>query len=205
MKTVRILAVIVLFLVGWCVQSWYRATIWFIIIMGSIDDGYTKGTVSTTTAAPILSSSLSSSLSRSTHVHRIPNILIFTHYENLLLLSPPLPSSVPSSVSSLTYVNVSVIRPTKEEEQRALRNNIQHTISLHPDATIRFLTDDDCLTSIRNVVPYLNLPPVTTTTTTTTTNNTTTASAGMMTLMRYFMAEPVGMFKADLMSWCCFV
>mmetsp|Transcript_13153 Transcript_13153/g.16043 ORF Transcript_13153/g.16043 Transcript_13153/m.16043 type:complete len:422 (+) Transcript_13153:41-1306(+) len=86
------------------------------------------------------------------HKHRIPNIIIFTHHTNILIKPPNLLDS----------------------ENRVLAANINNTINLHPSATIRFLTDDDCVESIRNVMGHESR------------------------LVKYFQEEKVGMFKADI-------
>jgi Glycosyltransferase sugar-binding region containing DXD motif len=70
------------------------------------------------------------------HVHAIPNILIFTHYQNLLLPPP---------------------YGTHEAELSALHDNVQHTNGLHPGAVVRFLTNDDCVASLERVIPHLSL------------------------------------------------
>jgi hypothetical protein len=139
---------IFVFLVGWSAQSSFRVITSYYLSSRNADDD----------TLVFLSSR---------HAHRIPNILIFTHYKNLLLPPPP-PSLSPlltrvaeansSSNSSNGKASKLYDSPPKEDELQALRNNIRHTISLHPDAKIRFLTNDDCLTSIKNVLPYLTLP-----------------------------------------------
>lgn len=62
------------------------------------------------------------------HDHAIPNVLIFTHYINLL------------EAEKL------------EGEDVALKRNVENSIALHPDAQLYFLTDDDCLASIARVM-----------------------------------------------------
>ena len=66
--------------------------------------------------------------------HKIPPILIFTHYIDLLHMD-----------ENDNETN---------DELRVLQRNVHHTIQLHPEATaIRFLTDDDCLLAIQRAVP----------------------------------------------------
>jgi hypothetical protein len=217
----RVLGPIVFFLFGWCAHWCFHATttILFLPISNNGDTAVVFHSMSNhTSTIASLSSSLSATttttkiLSSTMHTHKIPNILIFTYYENLLL--PPPPSSpipplkhetvvVGNSINSSINKNDSA--PTKEEELRALRKNIQHTISLHPAATIRFLTDDDCLTSIKNVVPYLNLPYAARVSSSSTSVSTDSASisastnaTSVKTLMEYFTAEPLGMYKGDI-------
>ena len=62
------------------------------------------------------------------HNHTIPNVLIFTHYINLL------------ETDDLTG------------EDLALKANVQNSVDLHSDAQVLFLTDDDCLESIARVM-----------------------------------------------------
>lgn len=85
--------------------------------------------------------------------HNIPNILIFTHSTNLLTNS--------------TGINMTA-------ENLALQRNVQNTIRLHPNATVRFLTDLDCIKSITNVMG-VESP-----------------------LIQFFQRETQGMFKADI-------
>jgi len=86
-----------------------------------------------------------------TEPHVIPNILIFTHSTNLLLPN-----------SNLTG------------QDAALYTNVQRTIQFHPNASVRFLTDEDCLASLQNVMG-IDSP-----------------------MLQYFRKEPLGMFKADI-------
>lgn len=87
------------------------------------------------------------------HQHAIPPVLIFTYHTNLI--------TTPES-------NLS------DEEDVALSKNVQSIISLHPESSVRFLNDDDCLQSIR-------------------------ASLGPDTnLTTYFTKEERGMYKADI-------
>lgn len=97
----------------------------------------------------------------STATHKIPPILIFTHYVDLL--HTPL-EDLPDDGNN------------NKDELRVLQQNVHHTIHLHPEATsIRFLTDTDCVQSIRDAVPeYAHV------------------------LIPYFQNETAGMYKADL-------
>lgn len=86
------------------------------------------------------------------HGHAIPPILIFTHHTNLLTAS-----NFP------------------DPEDPALKANVEHTVSLHPETSeIRFLTDVECETSIRNALGA-NTP-----------------------LVHHFRKEKQGMYKADM-------
>jgi hypothetical protein len=98
------------------------------------------------------------------HTHAIPNILIFTHRYNLL------------HEHHLENYNLS-----EEEllELTSLQNNIKHTIDLHPGATIRFLTDNDCIQSIIAAMGG-------------------TSSPASSLLVDFFRNEKTGMYKADL-------
>jgi hypothetical protein len=155
-------------------------------------------TTSIATTTTTTTATTTTTTATTTHFHKIPNILIFTHYENFLLPPPYRPSSPPStdavranaSSNNDSHFNNNhiIYRPTKEEELRALRKNCHHTISLYLDAKVRFLTDDECLTSITNVVPFLNLPN--------TSSNNATTSVKM--LMEYFTAEPNGSYRGLL-------
>ena len=84
-----------------------------------------------------------------THRHAVPNILIFTHAVNLL-----------EDVDN------------DDVELEALRDNVRSIIALHPDAQVRFLTDQDCEASLRAV--------------------------NLTHLIPYFRHEPQGMYKGDL-------
>jgi hypothetical protein len=92
------------------------------------------------------------------HQHAIPSILIFTYHTNLL-------TTLESDLG--------------DTEDVALAHNVQSIISLHTNdsstsTTVRFLTDDDCLDSIRMALGH-------------DTNLTT-----------YFTTEKHGMYKADI-------
>eukprot|EP00980_Cylindrotheca_fusiformis_P001256 scaffold332_cov117-Cylindrotheca_fusiformis.AAC.16 len=82
--------------------------------------------------------------------YQIPRILIFTHYRDLLHTAKD---------------------DLKDEEEQVLAANVHHSIHLHPDSTVRFLTDDDCIQSLQHVFPDL---------------------------IPYFVQETEGMFKADI-------
>jgi mannosyltransferase OCH1-like enzyme len=84
------------------------------------------------------------------HSHMIPNVLIFTHSVNLL------------EMEGLTG------------EDAALKANVQNTISLHADAKVLFLMDDDCLASIARVM------------------------GSDSPLLDFFRKESHGMYKADI-------
>ena len=88
------------------------------------------------------------------HHHSIPPVLIFTYHTNLL-----------------TTPEADLAKG--DEEDVALSKNVQSIISLHPGSSVRFLTDKDCLESIRKVLPDTNLTT-------------------------YFTNEKHGMYKADI-------
>ena len=88
------------------------------------------------------------------HHHSIPPVLIFTYHTNLL-----------------TTPEADLAKG--DEEDVALSKNVQSIISLHPGSSVRFLTDKDCLESIRKVLPDTNLTT-------------------------YFTNENHGMYKADI-------
>lgn len=94
------------------------------------------------------------------HNHAIPNVLIFTHYTNLLEYK----------------VNTKTTDDdlATQKELLVLQRNVRNVIALHPGATVRFLTDQDCLESIHNV-----LGPETK-------------------LVDYFVKESRGMYKSDM-------
>ena len=100
------------------------------------------------------------------HHHAIPNILIFTHAHNLLAYN----------------ANTTATNNTPETmELQALANNVQHIITLHPTATVRFLLDTDCVTSIRQATRMMGM-----------------SQSQTDFLIQSFLAEPRGMIKADL-------
>lgn len=78
---------------------------------------------------------LSNSQEEEYKLHKIPRVLLFTHYRNLLADAKDL----------------------IDEEEQVLSANIRHAINLHPSdkTVVRFLTDDDCIQSLENVFPSL--------------------------------------------------
>jgi hypothetical protein len=65
---------------------------------------------------------------------KIPHILLFTHYRDLLHATDLL----------------------VDEEEKVLAANIRHSIDLHgSDTAVRFLTDEDCIRSLQTVFPAL--------------------------------------------------
>jgi hypothetical protein len=103
------------------------------------------------------------------HHHAVPNVLIFTHFINLLEYGGGGISSSSSAAEELYS------KPRGDEaEFLALKKNVQHTISLHPNSTVRFLTDADCENSIRNALGQ-DTP-----------------------LVEFFRREPRGMYKSDI-------
>lgn len=106
------------------------------------------------------------------HRHAIPNVFIFTHAINLLTATFDYADTTPRESLS-----------GEQKELLALQQNVRNITALHhrnnyPTPQVRFLTDDDCMESIRAVY----------------THDTATASE----LIRYFAAETQGMYKADL-------
>ena len=93
------------------------------------------------------------------HVHAIPNKLIFTHKYNLLEYQ-----DASSSLRSFKEID-------NDTELVALSDNVANSIALHATAKVYFWTDDECIASLRRVLPEL---------------------------VQYFLQEPKGMFKADL-------
>jgi len=117
------------------------------------------------------------------HRHAIPNILIFTHSVNLLH-----DSALPERL-----VGGNDDDDDEKGELRALQANVRGISKLHPDATIRFLSDDDCVASIRNAAQESRRQR----------RGIDSAISGITTdmedrLVRAFQNESVGMFKADL-------
>jgi hypothetical protein len=92
------------------------------------------------------------------HHHAIPNILIFTHYVNLLNTT-----NRPGRVTN-----------RERNGLRAFQKNVHRSIALHPNATVRFLTDEDCVACLQRVVGK-DSP-----------------------LIDFFKSERKGMYKADL-------
>lgn len=98
----------------------------------------------------------------------IPNIITFTHAKNLLREDFSLPSTN----------NIEDPETKDILELRVLQANVRHIIRVHPGAQIRFLTDTDCIESLRRVYG----------------TNTSLATA----LVESFQQETTGMYKADL-------
>jgi len=98
-------------------------------------------------------------LHKNSSQHAIPNIVLFTHFANLLDVAPPQNPEW---------------SPAKNLEIKVLSANVHHAAKMHPGATARFLTDDDCIESIKAVMG----------------NDTE--------LVRFFRKEKEGMYKADL-------
>jgi Glycosyltransferase sugar-binding region containing DXD motif len=113
------------------------------------------------------------------HRHKIPNILLFTH-------SSYLTNRTMAKASQYLHPQLSA-----SAEVQALHDNVQHTISLHPNATVRFLIDDDCVAALRRVIPTLNLRIPNTT------SDIRPESVESM-FVEYFNNEPMGMYKGDL-------
>jgi hypothetical protein len=90
------------------------------------------------------------------HTHAIPNNVIFTHYVDLL------------------HTPVTDFDPDSEDV--VLKANVEHTISLHPGATVYFYTDDKCIIAIQQALGVGNSIP----------------------LVDYFLKETQGMYKADI-------
>jgi Glycosyltransferase sugar-binding region containing DXD motif len=113
-------------------------------------------------------------------LHAIPNVIIFTHAINLLETEFEFaPSSSDTTTLRHNRKNhTSAALTDKQTELLALQQNVRIITALHPTATVRFLTDDDCIESIRTVFSH----------------NRTLADE----LVRYFINEPEGMYKADL-------
>jgi len=78
------------------------------------------------------------------HNHDIPNVLIFTHYQNLLL-----PTTNVRTKQEKVVVDDD---GDDDDELLVLQQNIHNIIDLHPKATVRFLVDSDCEHSIRNAL-----------------------------------------------------
>jgi mannosyltransferase OCH1-like enzyme len=106
------------------------------------------------------------------HTHAIPNILIFTHHTNLLD-----DAAVKRLLHTIATDNNATLAGAARQdtiEVHALADNVRNIIRLHPDATVRFLTDQDCVASIQ-------------------------AAMGTDTeLVNFFLHEKQGMYKADL-------
>lgn len=110
--------------------------------------------------------------------HRIPKVLIFTHAINLLTYKPPTKEqqqSIINSSSSSSSSNKTLEEVLADQaELVVLQQNVQRTIEMHRDATVRFLTDDDCITSLQAVL------------------------GPSAPLIDYFQQESQGMYKADI-------
>jgi len=91
------------------------------------------------------------------HHHRIEDNVIFTYKKNLITAND-------DSLLS--------------DEERALKANVLHTISLHPSASVKFFTDDDCLASIQRIMKLF--------------------PRKLENLDNYFSQEGTGMYKADI-------
>jgi len=115
------------------------------------------------------------------HSHKIPNILILTHSHNLLMEDDQ-ESSLSSSQDS----------SAERRELRALHRNVQHTRQLHPTAQVRFLTDNDCITSIREAFALHHNTDVAGDV------DTDTTVPQAQALIDYFTSETRGMIKADI-------
>lgn len=102
------------------------------------------------------------SIGSSHHYHVIPNILIFTHHTSLLEYNVKTDTTRNSQATA------------EQKELLALQRSVRNVIALHPGATVRFLTDKDCLESIKNVL------------------------GGDTKLVNYFEKESRGMYKSDI-------
>jgi hypothetical protein len=126
--------------------------------------------------------------------HKIPRILIFTHYKNLLQVFPlsnqQLLLGTYHNAAAATAPDIVVANnahqpnPTPEElEEWALAVNVRHAIDIHNQTLARsdngeeealqvlFWTDDDCIQSLERTRPKL---------------------------VSYFKKETEGMYKADI-------
>lgn len=104
------------------------------------------------------------------HRHAIPDILIFTHSINLL-------------ETVFNFANTPRFELTVEQKELlALQENVRSITKYHPASAVRFLTDTDCIESIRAVYK----------------DNDGNTDKVAEELIRYFKAERQGMFKADL-------
>jgi hypothetical protein len=91
----------------------------------------------------------------------IPNILIFTH-----------------SINLLTNNNNNNNNTSADSELQALASNVRHSLQLHPDASVRFFTNEDCEQAIVRVFGD--------------------DKEKKRRLLEYFRKETEGMFKGDL-------
>lgn len=112
---------------------------------------------------------------RQQHHPQIPKVLIFTHAINLLTYEPPKNDQQQHIMKNgnKTHLAEDELR-SEQDEFLALQKNVQKTIKMHPDATVRFLTDEDCINTLRAVLGP-NAP-----------------------LIHYFQQETQGMYKADI-------
>jgi Glycosyltransferase sugar-binding region containing DXD motif len=94
---------------------------------------------------------------------KIPNVMIFTHAVNLLTYLPTHDTS-----------DKTADQLAEQEELLVLQKNVQASIAMHPNAQVRFLTDQDCIQSLQSVLGE-NAP-----------------------LIQYFEKETKGMYKADI-------
>ena len=109
--------------------------------------------------------------------HQIPKILIFTHAINLLTYEPPKNINDQQHIVTNNYNKTRLAEKevrSEQDELLALQKNVQRTIKMHPDATVRFLTDEDCINALRAVLGP-NAP-----------------------LIQFFQQETQGMYKADI-------
>ena len=139
------------------------------------------------------------------HEHVIPNFIIFTHYKRLLSPSIFLVSNasdivtqisdnIPTNLNPIKKKDInSQIKPSFTDEEIALANNIQNTISFHPTSTIRYLTDDDCIRSIQNAMKDEN-----TKIKLKQKQNKKVTEQDNEKLVKYFQNETKGMYKADI-------
>jgi len=100
--------------------------------------------------------------------HAIPNILIFTHRWNLLILD--LDQDAEQQLQKLDS--------DERNELRVLQQNVKNITALHPTAKVRFLTDDDCRTSLQSIDAL--------------------SKSDRQLLVKHLEHEPRGMYKADL-------
>lgn len=91
-----------------------------------------------------------SSSKSATPPHKIPRKLVFTHYHPFLDRDPD---------------------SWEDDEERVLAHNVQHSIEMHPGAEVHFLTDQDCVASLKRTYPSL---------------------------IPFFQNETEGMYKADI-------
>lgn len=139
------------------------------------------------------------------HQHAIPNVLIFTHHINLLTTTFLEDGHTPTTTSRNSHGNDTLTE--ERQEWLALQANVQNIVALHTTTThteeqdedapnnnnksvvsrpenpqTRFLTDADCIESIRRFYQYQDAA----------------AAEQEEELVTYFQNESKGMFKADL-------